>query len=247
MFDIAKDLLKQTPHYLNDVFNVVIAPRSHIHNTLDRGVEDAWTRSLSFILVSFILVFLLKWAIFPAGGDIKEVMVGEGVLEVFVVIVDLLILLLVWKGFFRAANTPQTLLVPYLFILGIAMLIDGFSSATQFAVTKVFDPDLWTLMEKMKSASNSTDLQSIAAEYGGTLISPADPSQRQVALNLLTIVQTVSSLVVLLWVIAAWIVYKDLTQKSLVAVYSALILVIALTLLNPAAFAKSIVLMAMNG
>ena len=137
-------------------------------------------------------------------------------------------------------------MIPYLFIVGVAMLIDGFNGVTQFAVAKVLDPELWVLIDGMRGASNLTELQGLASQHSGNLTDPADPSLRQATLNLLNIINTGSSLIALLWVVLAWVVYKQLTQKSTFAVYSALVVFLILSIFNPVEFAKTFLLMAMQ-
>jgi hypothetical protein len=147
---------------------------------------------------------------------------------------------------FRADLPPRVLLIPYLFILGVAMLIDGFNGVTQFAVAKVLDPQLWVLIDGMRSVTNLTELQGLASQHSGNLTDPVDPRVRQATLNLLNIINMGSSLIALLWIVLAWVVYKQLTQKSLFAVYSALVVFLILVFFNPVEFAKTFILMAMQ-
>jgi hypothetical protein len=244
VFDFVKDLLSYLPGYLGELFHLTASPRQFIKKSIDSEVESAWKKALSFALVSFVLAFLINWLIVPQDQDFNEVLVGEGLVAFFVFFVNAVFVLWVCRLIMRVTAPPRIILIPFFYIAGVAMLISGFTQAAQFAVVKVRDPEVWTIMYKMKVAGNMVEAE--AALEGSSSLSndPTSQKNHQDTMRIMMLIALAGFIVELIWVFASWSVYKDMTEKSYFFVYLSLIVVAVLMAVNPVSLAKPYILMA---
>lgn len=233
MFDFAKSLLQYMPSYLGDLFNVFLKPRSHITNKMTEDAEKAWSNCLQFSLLSFLLVFLLKWVSFGDARDIQSIVVGEGILSMLEYVVSGGLLFIIWRVF-GLNKTPRELITPFFFMLGVLILVNDMFFLTQLGLVKMIEPALFEMFVGMQAMGNMDEMLAQSEQQ----LANADPEMAQAAMNAVTAVSLIGAVFVIAWLLYAWQVYKRLFNVGYAKLYGALVVFLIVDEFNPVGFIK---------
>jgi hypothetical protein len=195
MKDLVEKILAYLPNFLTDFIAVFSRPKSTIRNK-NTQAEENFAPSLIFLTISVCISVVMTSAFRPPGADIWSTLAVQTVIVVLLSILLAASLRLSWFIVGGKANFIS-FFVTYAYFGGIGSVIFTLFVVLSQSVFKVFDSDLYRLVQESKLNNQPTPdvSDSIAAMTSGGIV-------------------IFGYLFLSLWGIVSWGAYRELNNLS---------------------------------
>lgn len=241
MTKLATDLLKYLPNYLFDFIHLISGPKRHIRAAQEENPDKAWTLGLRFALISFLLMFLLKYNSVSEDATFNAVLMRHGVWRLFEFAGSAAILLGVLKLFGIKQPSLQVLTI-FSFFVGVGVVIAGVFEFCQFRALNFLAPEYASFLQKMGGVDNMNELKSLINDSRNSAANLGNADAAEIAMSVVQAISSVGSAVSWLWLILIWPLFlSDLPAMARLKKYGSMVAFAFADLMNPISFIAALV------